>query len=131
MKIIKLQPADFVDNLWDDGKGGFHEGRKLPYPFYVHENGDIDGKDDFWKGHAEAVIGFQKDLAVQKIDLWWEEAFADPEKAVGMYVVTAAGGGMGTHQTAIASVETLERDDPPEAAPGSYGLGKYGTGPSD
>lgn len=35
------------------------------------------------------MIGFQRDLRVNKIDVYWDEVWADPQKAMGLYVVTA------------------------------------------
>jgi hypothetical protein len=105
MRLVKLQPAPFVDAISVDG----HVGTKLPYPFFVTEAGDVEGQD-FWRGDPLQVVGFQRDLAVQRIDLWWVDAVKDPQKAVRMYLVTTdANGGMGVHQTAIATVEVLER----------------------
>lgn len=104
-RVIKLQPAEFIDNISDGG----HVGTKLPYPFYVNEAGEV-ANQEFWRGDPLRVVGFQRDLARHEVDLWWNDAFADPERCVGMYLVTADNrGGMGVHQTAIASVEVLER----------------------
>jgi hypothetical protein len=104
-RLIKLQPAEFIDNISDDG----HIGRKLPYPFYITEAGYVEGQD-FWRGDPIRVVGFQRDLARMEIDLWWSDAVREPHSAIGMYLVTTdAKGGMGVHQTAIASIEVIER----------------------
>lgn len=101
--IYMLQPSEFVDQIRDG-----HEMTKLPYPFFVNEDGSVR-RQDFWDGRPFKVIGFQTDLAVQQIDLWWADATKDPQKAVGMYVVTAdEDGDIGVHISAIANVEILE-----------------------
>lgn len=111
MTFIRVQPESLIDNLTEDG----HELRQLPYPFYVNEDGTVRNQE-FWNSqtaqnmgvNVTAVIGFQRDLAVQHIDLWWADAWKNPQSAVGMYVVTRGGkGGMGVHQTAIASMDVL------------------------
>lgn len=105
MRKIKLQPAPFIDNIRDGHS--MVEMTKLPYPFYVDEDGKVD-QQDFWKGDPARVIGFQRDLAVQHIDLWWKDAAQDPQKTVGMYLVTSdAQGEWGTHQTAISDVSVI------------------------
>ncbi|MEU6715214.1 hypothetical protein ABZ897_27425 [Nonomuraea sp. NPDC046802] len=43
-----------------------------------------------------------------QIDLLWEDAVQEPERAVGMYLVTAdADGGFGTHPTPVESLEVV------------------------
>lgn len=61
---------------------------RLPYPFFVRENGLVD-RQDFWRGKVYRVIGFQASLDKMTVDLFWSEAAKDPEKATGMYVVLA------------------------------------------
>lgn len=103
MKLIKLQPSEFVDQIRDG-----HEMTKLPYPFYVHEDGSVDNQD-LWQGDPARVIGFAADLAVQQVDLWWEDAVADPQRAVGMYIVSVSDkGSMGAHVNAVSSVDVIE-----------------------
>lgn len=102
MKTIKLQPSSFVDNMREG-----HEMTRLPYPFFVNEEGEV-GQQDMWDGDPARVIGFQRDLAVQAIDLWWKDAVKDPQQAVGMYLVTSnAEGDWASHSTAIASAEIV------------------------
>lgn len=98
--VITLQPSAHTDQITTDGQ----ELTRLPYPFHVAEDGSI-GRQDFWAGEPLEVIGFQKDLAVEQIDLWWSDCLEDPQAAVGMYVVTRdKNGGMATHVQAIQSV---------------------------
>jgi hypothetical protein len=101
MTIIRLQPAAFTDQITDDGQ----ELTKLPYPFFADEQGMI-GRQDVWHGDPYRVVGFQRDLFVQQLDLSWGQAFKDPSKAVGMYLITASKAGVyGVHTTAIESAE--------------------------
>lgn len=100
--MIKLQPSPRVDHITADG----HEMTQLPYPFYVAEDGSID-RQDFWRGNPAAVVGFQKDLAVQQVDLWWDDVVQDPQRAVGMYVVTTGKTGLGVHMLAISEVTVI------------------------
>lgn len=98
-RITRIQPAARPDALSEDG----HVGYQLPYPFYVTDDGKIENQG-FWNGTPLAVIGFQKDLAVQTIDLWWRDAVNNPSAIVGMYLVTTdRDGTWGTHSTAIES----------------------------
>lgn len=102
-KIFKIQPSEFIDNMWEGG----HVGTKLPYPFFVDEKGMVENQD-LWNGDPYRVIGFQKDLAVQEIDLRWNDATKDPSRAVGMYLVTAnKKGDFVTHETAVRSIEVV------------------------
>lgn len=109
LKVIKIQTAPTIDNIVSDGEA-LH---KLPYPFWVNEDGAI-AQQNLWRGDPWRVIGFQKDLACFQIDLWWREAFAAPERAVGMYLVTAAKGtghmAISTHSTAVQSMEVKEQE---------------------
>jgi len=101
-KLIRLQPSPRVDNIVDG-----REMYQLPYPYTVAEDGKI-ANQDFWQGEMFAVIGFQQDPAVQRIDLWWKDAAEDPQKAVGMYLVTTSrAGNWSVHDTAIRDAEVL------------------------
>jgi hypothetical protein len=101
--IIKIQPSAFVDHITEDGA----QLTKLPYPFFVNEDGSIR-RQDVWNGKPYRVVGFVKDLAVQQVDLWWGHAFKDPQKMIGMYLVTEdSDGTLGAHSTAIDSYEIL------------------------
>jgi len=99
-RVITLQPAPIVDHITPDGI----ELTKLPYPFHVDTDGSI-GRQDFWNGYPLRVIGFVADPNRMQIDLYWEEAVKDPQRAVGMYVVAVgADGTYSTYVVAIASV---------------------------
>jgi hypothetical protein len=102
-RLIMLQPSSYVDQIKDG-----HEMTKLPYSYYVHEDGSV-GRQDHWQGDPAQVIGFAEDLAVQEVNLLWEDVVEDPQGAVGMYLVTAdSKGNFATHPTAISSVEVIE-----------------------
>lgn len=103
-RYITLQPAAHTDQITADGQ----ELTKLPYPFHVNAaTGAIDRQSVFvgWE-----VVGFQRDVARQEINLWWDDYVAsDPQRAVGMYVVTRDGQGqMSTHLTAVDKVEVVD-----------------------
>lgn len=104
-KIITLQPAAGTDQITEDGT----ELQQLPYPFHVFaEDGSID-RQDFWMGDPLRVIGFAEKLDRRQIDLRWRDAARNPQRAVGMYVVTQdQSGGMAVHLSAIAKVEVHE-----------------------
>lgn len=98
--MFKIQPAAYTDQIKDG-----HQMTKLPYPFYADEDGTI-GQQDLWQGDPSRVIGFQRDLAKNQIDLWWADAVKNTDQVVGMYLVTEdKAGHYGVHQTAITSIE--------------------------
>lgn len=108
MRAIRIQPSSFIDNLWEE-----HVGTKLPYPFTAGEDGMVAGQD-FWQGSVVRVIGFQKDLHNHSLDLPWGAAFDDPQKAVGMYLVTSdKNGDWGVHDTAVMSMTVLGEENTP------------------
>lgn len=102
--LVTLQQNPRIDNISDDG----HAMSQLPYPYHVNEKGEVQ-QQDFWQGRITLVVGFQKDLAVHRIDVYWDEVWETPEKAVGLYVVTSDGrGNWGVHDTAIR--DAVKRD---------------------
>jgi hypothetical protein len=110
MKLYTVQPSAFTDNMWDLS-GVWVEGHKLPYPFHVTEAGDIE-RQDFWQGQPKRVVGFAEKLDVHRVDLWWKDTLAEPEQAVGMYLITQdKDGRMHTHQTAVQSITLVEVDE--------------------
>lgn len=106
MDIITLQPAPNVDHITDDGT----ELTRLPYPFHVRaDDGGIE-RQDFWQGSVARVVGFVADLNRQEVDLWWRDAAKDPQRAVGMYVITQDDkGDMATQMTAISTVKVTQQ----------------------
>lgn len=108
MKTITIQPESFVDNVWVGKAGDLVEGKKLPYPFHVSEDGKVQDQD-FWQGDPSACLGFQRDEDVQQIDLWWSDAVENPDSIVGMFpVFTQVGGPLYTYTVAIESIEVRE-----------------------
>lgn len=99
-RVLRVQPASRIDGLTADGQ----ELTQLPYPLFVDGDGAV-GRQEFWNGRILRVVGFQRDLAVQQVDLWWTSAWADPQQAVGMYIVaTDRDGGMFNLDTAVESI---------------------------
>jgi hypothetical protein len=100
MIYYTIQPAPHVDHITEDGT----ELTKLPYPYHTDQDGAIQ-RQDFWQGNPLRVVGFQKDLSVQQVDLWWKDALKDPQQAVGMYLVTQdKDGNCSSHNTAVESI---------------------------
>jgi hypothetical protein len=96
--LITIQTSEYADQIIDG-----EELTKMPYPITADETGRVEGQPFI---DTSRVIGFQRDLAVQSIDLRWADAVKDPQQAVGMYVVTqrAQGTGWATWNTAVAEV---------------------------
>lgn len=104
MKLITLQPSPRVDGLNENGT----ERTQLPYPIHATEDGTVL-RQDFWQGNPASVVGVVADLHRQEIDHTWEEVWADPQLAVGKYVVTAdTAGRFGTWQIAIETAREVE-----------------------
>lgn len=103
-RVLRVQPAEYVDQIVNG-----QELTKQPYPYFVEEDGSVQ-RQDFWQGSVARVVGFQRDLAVQSIDLWWSAAWAsDLPCLTGMYLVTEdADGQWSTHQTAVESVTEVD-----------------------
>jgi hypothetical protein len=95
-RIVTLQPADHVDGITDDGT----ELTKRPYPFHVNARGEIQRR-----AGESRVVGFVSDPARMEVDLSWDEVYADPQRAVGQYVITQdTEGAWATHTIAIMRV---------------------------
>lgn len=108
MKIVTLQPASQVDFLTEDGQ----ELTRKPYPFHVRPDGLVE-RQDVWQGSVFRVIGFLERLDGHKIDVTWNYARRDPQRVVGMYVVTADDrGSMSVHLSAIETVHVADLPDP-------------------
>jgi hypothetical protein len=101
--IITLQPFDRIDSVIGD-----HVATQRPYPFHVTEDGRINlgPNGDFWNRQGVVrAVGMQRDLDVQTIDVSWSEVVADPQVAIGKYLVTAdAHGRFSSHTIAIGEV---------------------------
>jgi hypothetical protein len=108
VKIIQIQPEAFLDDVRISADKQLVEMKKLPYPFAVREDGEVDGQD-FWRGDPAAVLGFQNDEEVQQINVWWSDVVADPELAVGKFpVMREENGNIYTYTVAIESVQVFE-----------------------
>lgn len=107
-QVLRVQPASRIDNLTADGQ----EMTQQPYPLFVSEDGSV-GRQDFWDGRILRVVGFMRDLAVQEVNLWWKDAWTDPQQAVGMYVVARdKDGQLFNLDTAVESI-TVEGPERP------------------
>lgn len=81
-KVVTIQRAAQVDGLYEDGTPRY----QLPHPVHVDHKGMIC-QQDFWQGRLHRVIGFQDNVRVKRIDLWWEDVCIDPTRAIGKYLV--------------------------------------------
>lgn len=101
----RIQPAERPDAMSTDG----HVGHQLPWPVVAHVDASVFGAHDHWCGKVVRVVGFQADLSKMRIDLHWDDFLADPQKAVGTYLVTSdKDGTWGVHDTAVSTVEEQE-----------------------
>ena len=88
-----------------------HSNGVLPWAINADEEGTVAVPSSLLK--MARVVGFQKDIDVQQIDLWFADAYADPSKAVGMYVVTETTDGKMQHgMSPVASAEIAEYPQP-------------------
>lgn len=107
-RVITLQPSDYVDNLWSAPGNRVVEGTRTPYPFHVAEDGTVE-RQDVWQGDPEAVIGFVANQGDRRLAAYWRDVWADPSRAVGLYVVTRdAEGTWATWPVAIESATAQE-----------------------
>lgn len=108
-KIIRIQPAAVIDNITADG-GAL---RALPHPVCVREDGSVE---NYGREHPKLpahVIGFQNDLAVQRVDVLWDNAKDELPEMVGKYLVTVDGEGvLAVHMTAISDIAIIGDDKP-------------------
>jgi hypothetical protein len=101
-EIVVFQPAPHVDNIVDG-----EEMTQRPYPFAVDATGAVIGRRDM-----VALIGAVADPARQQIDIHSPELLADPQQAVGMYLITSDGAGKwSTHVTAIETATVHQRGE--------------------
>lgn len=105
-RVWRVQPSEYVDQIIDG-----HEMTKMPWPYFVANDGTVLKHGFGNPPQPVRAIGFQRDLAEAAIDLFWGAAVAEPELAVGMYLVTAEGNVWNTELTAVESmaVEGAER----------------------
>lgn len=100
-KYLRIQEAPQTDLITADGVVG----SKLPWPVVADcEDAHVVVPSSLLK--MKRVVGFQRDLAVMHVDLRWRDAVADPQQAVGMYMVSENTDG--TYQVNITAVDTAE-----------------------
>jgi hypothetical protein len=99
--LYRIQPEDRVDGMSVEHGARYQR----PWPVGAYADGSVLGADDQWCGKVTRVIGFQADLARKQIDLSWSDFLLEPQKAVGMYLVTSdSEGTWGVHDTAVESI---------------------------
>lgn len=72
-RIIEIQPKKQKDDF-------------RPYPYFIDENGLV-GRQDFWHGYPERLLGFSIKKTAGKIDVPFEVFWREPKKALGLYPV--------------------------------------------
>ena len=55
------------------------ENGKQPYPFFIFEDGTI-GRQDFWKGTPERLLGFSDEPYTQEVNFFFDEFMPYVEK---------------------------------------------------
>lgn len=96
---LHMQEAPITDNITADG----HVGSRLPWPVIADEDGIVAVPSSRL---MHRVVGFQRDLALQQVDVFWSEAYADPSKVVGMYMVSE--NHSGKYQCGLSAVDSAE-----------------------
>lgn len=96
MKTITIQPKEQADFT-------------LPYPFHINEDGSV-GRQDFWKGKPQRLLGFNDKPEMGDIKLFVKEFWKRPKLAIGMYpVFKKKTGGWVTHIIPIESVSVNKK----------------------
>lgn len=70
---IKLQP-----DYNHDGAG------EIPIPYWIDPATGNVGRQDFWQGDPDQLLGFTDDINHFEVVITWHEYVADPEQATGM-----------------------------------------------
>jgi hypothetical protein len=102
-RILRVQPAEHTGQITADGR----ELTKQPYPFFVDEDGLV-GRQDFWRGEPRRIVGVAADSAIHELTLRWNRVWADPQRAVGMYLV--AEGSTGNWFTVDSAIESITEE---------------------
>jgi hypothetical protein len=102
LMMLKIQLSESTDNITADGT----ELTRLPYPFYVDQDGVIINR---WAGQEEvAVIGFVRNPNRQEVDVWWADVIANRmwPTLTGLYMISRERGSgiWSTHLQAVKSV---------------------------
>lgn len=61
----------------------------LPYPFHVGATDGLIGRQDFWRGRVNALVGFSATPEAGEVDLEFDDWLNHVQAAVGMYPVTS------------------------------------------
>lgn len=107
---LHMQEGGIIDGMSED----FTVRSRLPWPVTCSLDGTVTVPSS---ALMRRVVGFQRDLAVQQVDVWLKDAFADPSQVIGMYIVTEdLNGGYQHGMTAVSSAEiwTLSHEIPVE-----------------
>ena len=84
--------------------GTYDVHQPLPYPFHCEAATGRVGRQDFWQCEVYRIVGFQQQLEVQTVDLFWAEAAQQPERMHGMFpVVVDSDGNLSVWTTPVTS----------------------------
>lgn len=104
-KYLIIQEAPVTDSITADG----HVGARKPWPVVADMDGTVVTPSSLL-GMA-VVVGFQRDLAGRRPDLYWDDMVADPQQVVGMYMVSAdTDENWRISESAVDSVTVLETE---------------------
>lgn len=107
-KLINIQRAPEVDGISDDGNPRYRK----PWPVSVRQDGSVE---NFGRNHPllpVQVVGFQDNVHVQHVDVFWPDAVNRLPEMVGKYLVTVDGDeNMGVYQTTVVSIDIIGGDE--------------------
>lgn len=67
--------------------GDYDVHKPMPYPYHIGDANGAVGRQDFWNGEPERLIGFQATRKRQVVDLFAAKFWDEPAQAIGMYPV--------------------------------------------
>jgi len=79
----------------------------LPYPYFIFADGKI-GRQDFWRGHPEELVGFNPKPKTGVMDgtITFESFWKDPKRCLGMYPIFS--NKEGEYSTFLAKIVSIE-----------------------
>lgn len=103
--------ATIIIQTGNTQSGAYDVMQPLPYPFFCDAATGRVGRQDFWQGEVSGIIGFQQQLGVQHVDLFWGDAAQQPERMHGMFpVLVDADGNLSTWTTPVTRTTVTEED---------------------
>jgi hypothetical protein len=112
MLVTTIQCASSIDAITDDGEPLYQK----PYPYHISPDGAVL-QQGFWQGKIHQLVGFQRNIEVQRVDMFWSTiAATGPTEQMllvrGMYpVFKNKDGEMFTLITPVDTIEHREFTD--------------------